>query len=419
MPAARGADDGEAVTNVREHLNHLYRAAGVTSYRSLGQIAALQGDHLPPSTISKLLTARGRVRPTTVQIFVRACLRYAEKRGWQEPVPGVYLTLPYWRDLADREQGRLETGDKGRWRMLGSGGADARAHFTTRATGQRRVIRGGDLFQGRRVALAKIREWLTSHSAPQVPLVVTGPPGIGKSAVVARSALALEDEGGPRGLAFYAHDAEAQDLLAAVAEALDIVVPADSDPEVGMKEILFRIGNEQRAWDDSPDQAVLPIVVDGLDEAASSLHRSLLAQALLGLAALPRLRVVVATRPRTHDDAFAPNGLLVALNVRRPSADNLLDLTHPRYADPSAAVGYAASLLGQAGIDHPGPPGMAWETYLSNSELCYRLAGRIAAQARGNFLVVALAATPLSEELHVVDPRAQDSTRASPAQRRG
>lgn len=74
------------------------------------------------------------------------------------------------------------------WLMAG---ADALSHFTRRSRGQRSHSRGGDLFRGRQVALAVVRDWLTSPHHQGRPLVVTGQPGAGKSAVVARAALDL------------------------------------------------------------------------------------------------------------------------------------------------------------------------------------------------------------------------------------
>src|SRR5207245_5589703 len=93
------------------------------------------------------------------------------------------------------------------WLMAGAEAGQARSHFTRRARGQRSAARGGDLFRGRAVALDRIREWLTAVQAPGQPLVVTGQPGAGKSAVLARAALNMEAQHGGRGLAFYARAA--------------------------------------------------------------------------------------------------------------------------------------------------------------------------------------------------------------------
>lgn len=71
-------------------------------------------------------------------------------------------------------------------------GENARAHFTQRAAGQRSSARGGDLFRGRREALAVVQGWLCADIGRGVPLVITAQPGAGKSAVLARAVLAGE-----------------------------------------------------------------------------------------------------------------------------------------------------------------------------------------------------------------------------------
>ena len=84
------------------------------------------------------------------------------------------------------------------WLMAGAESGEARSHFTRRARGQRSAARGGDLFRGRAVALDRIREWLTDDEPPGQALVITGQPGAGKSAVLARAALSVEaGRGGP------------------------------------------------------------------------------------------------------------------------------------------------------------------------------------------------------------------------------
>ena len=67
-----------------------------------------------------------------------------------------------------------------------------RSHFTRRARGQRSDARGGDLFRGRAAALAAVGGWLTDPDDQGRPLVVTGQPGAGKSAVLARAVLGVE-----------------------------------------------------------------------------------------------------------------------------------------------------------------------------------------------------------------------------------
>jgi len=65
---------------------------------------------------------------------------------------------------------------------------------------------------------------------------------------------------------------------------------------------------------------------------------------------------------------------------------------------------FVQALLTQSAMDHPGPPGAAWQMYRSNNKLCSRLARTIARRADRNFLVAAMAAVPLSMSRTCVDP---------------
>jgi hypothetical protein len=86
--------------------------------------------------------------------------------------------------------------------------------------------------------------------------VLTGQPGAGKSAVLARAALGVEAEQGGPGLAFHARAATIGDFLTALADLTGINPPASAD------ELVTSLA-------DLPGQSPVPVVVDALDEAAS------------------------------------------------------------------------------------------------------------------------------------------------------
>ena len=286
------------------------------------------------------------------------------------------------------------------WLMTGADPGEARSHFTRRARGQRSAARGGDLFRGRHVALDRVRGWLTSGEAPGQPLVLTGQPGAGKSAVLARAALSVEAGYGGLGLAFHARDATMGDFLTALADLTGIDTPASVD---GLVTSLA----------DLPGQPSIPVVLDALDEAASDRDRRQITEALAELAVLPWLRVAVATRPLAAGNPFAPGGLLSMLGVNAPDDHNLIDLDTDTYFDLDGLRQFAAALLAQDGMDHPGPPGAAWTQYRARHMLCDRLAAVIAARAGRNFLVAAMAAVPLSTARTIVDPAAKGFDPAS------
>ena len=160
-----------------------------------------------------------------------------------------------------------------RWLMVGTGLADARTHFTRRAQGQRSAARGGDLFRGRQSALADIHRWLTADSGLGRPLVVTGQPGAGKSAVLARVVLALEAENNGPGSAFHARSATIGDFMTAVGGLVGLEPPTSTDQLVeALAELLETTGQKPRY-----------VAVDALDEAASDTDRRQIAETLTEL----------------------------------------------------------------------------------------------------------------------------------------
>ena len=149
------------------------------------------------------------------------------------------------------------------------------------------------------------------------------------------------------------------------------------------------------------------MVLDALDEAASDRDRRQITEALAELAVLPGLRVAVATRTMAVENPFAPGGLLPALGVGARDDHNLIDLDSDTYFDLEGLRKFAAALLAQDGMDHPGPPGTAWTQYRTRPGVCGRLATVIAERAGRNFLVVAMAAVPLSTARTMTDPSAK------------
>ena len=274
------------------------------------------------------------------------------------------------------------------WLAAGGEPGEARSHFTQRSRGQHNAVRGGDLFRGRQKALDRISKWLTADKSPGLPLVVTGQPGAGKSAVLARAALGVEATRSGPGLAFHARDATAAHFLDSLASLVGLDTPASVAELAGA-----RLAGPPIA-----------VVVDALDEAASDQDRRQIAQALADLAVLPGLRVAVATRPLATGNPYTPGSLLPSLGVMERGAPNLLDLDDDTYFDVAGLRQFAAALLIQEEAEHPGPPGTAWASYRELPAVRDRLAVVIAERARRNFLVAAMASVPLSTAREVKNP---------------
>jgi hypothetical protein len=235
-----------------------------------------------------------------------------------------------------------------RWLTTGAEGAAARDHFTRRARGQLSKARGGDLFRGRQEALAAIRGWLCADETPGQVLVVTGQPGAGKSAVLARAALTLEASQAGRGLAFHAHGATVRHFLTAIAELTGVEPTATTDQLVDALVAL-------------PEQPPIRVVVDALDEAASETDRRQLAETLTELAVLSGFRVAVASRAVAAGSRYTYGRILNTLDVTGPHSSNLVDLDSDIYVDPNGLRRLVADLLAQQGMDHPAPAGRRME----------------------------------------------------------
>jgi V8-like Glu-specific endopeptidase len=274
------------------------------------------------------------------------------------------------------------------WLVVGGEGRD---HFERRALGQRSSRGEEDLFRGRGAALDKARRWMTDPLPPGAPLVITGQPGAGKSAVLARTALQeLEVNGYGPGLAFHARGATHDELLDALG-ALAGAAKKPTRPEV-LDALDRPADRESSRWF---------VAVDALDEASSDIVE--LARTLREVAELDSVRLVVATRRRAAIEITAagvpPDGLGTLLAELAVAADNLIDLDSDDYFDPAGLVDYVGALL-----QRKGPRGRAWQTYRVNASLRGRLAHVVAQRADRNYLVAVMAADPLSRHDIVVDP---------------
>ena len=222
--------------------------------------------------------------------------------------------------------------------------------------------------------------------------MIVGQPGSGKSSVLARVALGLEREEIADGVAFHGAGSTHEEFLRSLAAWGGYEGEASSD---SILDVIAELSPTSSGG--------LVVAYDGLDEAAGETHRREIANTLGELATLEEVRVVVATRPLSAGDRYAPGALLPTLGVRSPDSDALVDLDTDRYFDPVGFREHVAALLAQEGVERPLPPTAAWNRYRADPELCARLATVIAARADRNYLVAALAAVPLSKEAHAVD----------------
>ena len=271
-------------------------------------------------------------------------------------------------------------------------------HWRPRARGVSIDSERGYRFRGRAAALHRIVAWLDRGEPDRRVLVITGSPGVGKSAVLGRIVTtadaairaslppgdrAVRANVGSVGCAVHAKAKTALEVAEEIARAASARLPKDTgDLAPAIRETLDEHGGRR-----------FNVIIDALDEAASPEQ----ARAIIDQVALPLAetcsdagaQVVVGTRRR--DDG----GNLLD---RFGGALEAIDLDDPRYFAEGDLAAYALACLQLAGDERPGNP------YLDDG-LAGPVAGRIAAMAGRNFLIAGLIARSrgLHDE-HTVDP---------------
>ncbi|MFI6516676.1 trypsin-like peptidase domain-containing protein [Spirillospora sp. NPDC050679] len=271
-------------------------------------------------------------------------------------------------------------------------------HWSPRARGVSVDSEGGHRFRGRRNALTRMVGWLDGRRADRRVLVVTGSPGVGKSAVlgrivttadpVLRERLPADDDGvraSPNSVqcAVHAKGKTAHEIAVEIARAASLPLPELLEDLVPAMHAELT-GRPRR----------FNIIIDALDEAASPVHAR---RAVIGLI-LPLaqtcadvgVRVIVGTRP--HDD---DGELLKAFG----QAHVLVDLDRPEYFALEDLTAYALATLQLRGAERPGNP------YAARA-VAGPVAEGIAKRSKMNFLVAGLVARSHGlYDTEPVDPR--------------
>ncbi len=272
-------------------------------------------------------------------------------------------------------------------------------HWRPRARGVSVDSERGYRFRGRARALTEITAWLDRPTPDRQVLVVTGSPGVGKSAVLGRvvttsdqairSRLPAEDDAilarpGSVACAVHAKGKTALDVAIEIARAASARLPAEpGDLAPAVREVLE--GSAGRRFN---------VVIDALDEAASPAQ----ARAIITRIALPLAetcsdvgaQVVLGTR--RNDDA----GSVLDPFAR---AVAVIDLDAEEYFAADDLAAYARACLRLLGDERAGNP-------YNDEAVAEPVARRIAELAARNFLIAGLISR---------DHGMHDETPASPA----
>ena len=229
-------------------------------------------------------------------------------------------------------------------------------HWRPRARGVSIESERGYRFRGRAAALNRIVAWLDRPEPDRRVLVVTGSPGVGKSAVLGRvvttadaairASLPPGDEAiraslGSVSCAVHAKAKTALEVAEEIARAASARLPGDSSDLVpALRDVLDKHGGQR-----------FNVVIDALDEAASPAQaREIIDQVVLPLAETCSdvgAQVVVGTRRR--DDG----GDLLG---RFGGALAGIDLDDPGFFAGEDLAAYALACLQLAGDERPGNP---------------------------------------------------------------
>ncbi|WP_239339540.1 trypsin-like peptidase domain-containing protein [Frankia sp. CiP3] len=296
-----------------------------------------------------------------------------------------------------------------------------RSHWEPRARGVERAIRPGYFFTGRREALTKIVEWFGSAYDTIDPLrVVTGGPGSGKSAVLARLVTMSNAAYRERSPALL----ESDPLRLFRPGSIDIAVHARGlAPRTVVERIIAIVNTSEDAPESSSadDQILtdrlvdlllgrqhpLRIVVDAVDESKEP-ERLAAALGLLALeAADTGLRLLIGTRK-----GGPTQRLLVVLGVAGSKSSsskmNLIDLDRQPYLERSDLTEYIWQRLLQAGVSPVDSLGHT--PYRGQSELALDVAKAVCDAAYPSFLIAQLVTRELlnrPEPIYPGDPTLQ------------
>jgi hypothetical protein len=238
---------------------------------------------------------------------------------------------------------------------------EAVRHWRPRARGVSTDAERGFRFRGRSRALQEIISWITHPNYLRRALIVTGSPGVGKSAVLGRivtsadrliaAALPAADEAvrapiGSVACAVHAKGKSAIEVAREIARAGSAPLPdlvGDLIPR------LRSVLDERQA---QGDHRLFAVVIDALDEAASPEQARIIVNQIVSPLADTcgeQIRIVVGGRRR--DDAgdlfetVAPEG-----------QTNLIDLDSPSYFHHEDLAAYAQAtlqLIGDERADNP------------------------------------------------------------------
>lgn len=300
-------------------------------------------------------------------------------RAIDECLPGQKLhLLTGWSTEAAGESALAAWG----WSLAED--VEASRHWRPRSRGVHTDADRGFRFRGRTAALTEVKNWLTGSKFRRQVLVVTGSPGVGKSAVLGRIVTTADpaivaalppDDGAVRATersvacAVHAKGKTALEVAGEITRAASAQLPtAVNDCAPYLRDALEGGG-----------RSGFTLVIDALDEAASPQQTRLIihhiARPLAESLGHLGVRVVVGSRRRDDEGSL----------ISEFSTAHVIDLDTPEYFDQHDLTAYALATLQLRGDERHDNP-------YNTAAIAEPVAERIALLADGNFLVAGLIA---------------------------
>ncbi len=321
---------------------------------------------------------------------------------------GLPAAADWWRRLGVAAPGALpvlpppSASDERRSRLAGE--RAMKEHWDPRARGVEQGARPGWFFTGRRRALSQLAAWLTAAPDPADNIqVVTGGPGSGKSAVLARlvtmsdpryraslpEPLAAADPVAdlPTGLI----DVAVHARTALTSEVLSALAAAAGAPQADLDGLIERLLERPEAF---------TIVVDALDEADNPPALALALRRLASETADAGVRLLAGTRPGGPD-----RRLITSLGLHSRDDDPaLIDLDTPAYLSRDDLAEYVRRRLLLTDVQPV--PGRLDTPYRGREALAGQVAAAVAKAAYPAFLIGQLVSRALlrSQPLSPQDP---------------
>jgi len=253
------------------------------------------------------------------------------------------------------------------------------SHWSPRSRGVERHSSRGSFFTGRRRAMKELSDWLATGPADGRVRVVTGGPGSGKSAVLARLAVLADplvrplsterpDEPAPTiDVAVYARGKTTADILTAIASPLGM--PPSS----------------LETWQDDLVKLRRPVtlLVDALDESVEPMETATFLRRTAAVGTEGPVKVLVGTRPGYEQE----------LRHQLGARTVVLDLDDEAYLDQADLAEYIHRRL--TSRDAP---------YQGDEESARQVAEAIAARSYPSFLLAQLSTSALSGRVDLEVP---------------